>query len=503
MTQTEQRFWDSLMEEVLRKESPPNLSEEILARLTPSLTKSEAVAPEISPARLQESRGSRRRWVQRSVELAFAAGIVGVVIWLAAGLSHRPETPSLQRDLPLGHSPAPGAYAAPGCRYALLDNGIHLWSGWLVVEAVEGGQPLRFDGYEMSVQKGRVLVYTGSPPLREELDKVMDWLREQGIPPETVSEQAGWKQAGGVSYIELSASTVVSIHEAEIEHEVEDRSPPLNWVTVASGDEIRALPPGTDRLAARGLRDEDIPLLCEIKGLQELDLSYCFDLTPDGIGRLESCRELRALSLRYCRMDNEALARVCKIDTLEYLGIGNIHAYSVQGLASLALPPNLRSLSCHSMSFQSDDGTVRFDWEPGVNPAPIEQETFDALVEALRQAPVVHLNFSMTQLPAGFSEALSTFPKLHTLILTECTLVNSPSADASGVLAGLPNLDKLEILDVRGVRKLGRESRMNDADLRNIADCRGLKELWITEDHYEPAQIDRILDSLPWLRLRR
>jgi len=132
---------------------------------------------------------------------------------------------------------------------------------------------------------------------------------------------------------------------------------------VASSADIKALPPSTTAVRARGLPDKDIPALAVLTELSDLDLWGGWKVkeakTTDQGFRALSEIELPHLSTLFCghtqNITDEGLSYIATLQHVKMLGLIQCPRFTNKGLAKLLEKPELEYLDLRGSDWVTDD----------------------------------------------------------------------------------------------------------------------------------------------------
>jgi hypothetical protein len=116
---------------------------------------------------------------------------------------------------------------------------------------------------------------------------------------------------------------------------------------VTSVADVEKLPEGAKAVrCAPAVTDDVLTALAKRKGLEELNLYHCREITADGLAHLAALKSLRVLNLDMCRqLDDAALVQIGKLSSLEELNLNQGVFYSDIGIECLGKLTSLRSIN--------------------------------------------------------------------------------------------------------------------------------------------------------------
>ena len=439
----EERFWDASIAEAVREDSPPDLTARVLKELAES------------PEGVTAAPRKKGRLLKICLELAAAACVVVAIGW-ATGLIKLPDSGQTI-------DPERRQVAAPeGTDCAIVDETLVLRHGWLLVTT--GSLDVHCGDSRLTEVDGRVLVFAGSMPTREEAAAVADWLKANELEIDMITQTKRWAQGLALAALVLTGSAVLDGTRIEAEEKQEQNE---TWHTVRSVMDIEKLDDNAQFVRGEYLSGAHLEFMADRKSIRAIEAHKCGDLRPAHIRSLATLPHLAMLDLR---------GAVWNPEEIDY--------------GALMALPHLKQLAIDYSPRAPKLEAQEDEWPP----AGFEKymNITSTLHELAKRGVQITLGNVRSLDGAAIRRIAENVSTLRELDLDR----NEKVADADlKALAEHPNLESLNLTDCYSVTELG---------LAYLARQNRLKHLVVTIDLTEPVlhQLTRMTNleslELPW-----
>jgi Leucine-rich repeat (LRR) protein len=251
-------------------------------------------------------------------------------------------------------------------------------------------------------------------------------------------------------------------------------SPPITDRNIAELASLRGLKQ-LDISGCREVTDDGIAILKSLPLLERLNLSRCA-ITGNGIAPVASLKKLRELSLEATKVDDDGLRHISTLPNLRELNLWNTKITSA-GLRHLTKLTNLESLEIESEKI-TDESVAHLSSLTRLKELWPSREFSNRGLESVRKMEGLEslwLEYAQSVTDKGL-ESLSGLTQLR------CLYLHSPSITDAGLkhLSSLTNLDLLAL----------REAPISSAGLAHLANLNNLRRLTLDSSEIDDSGIE-------------
>ncbi|MEE9310886.1 MAG: hypothetical protein V3V10_00610 [Planctomycetota bacterium] len=270
------RFWEATIEEATGKQTAPDLSQEIFAEISARATNQP----------IAETPKRKSGFVYFARTTAIAASLF-LIAWISGVLDLNPGGDSSEVTQ--------NYIASPDADVAQHEEYLELKRGWMLVTT--GTPDVRCQSSSLTGVDGKVLLFVGSMPSREEFDSVSKWLTHNDLETEMTINPKKWVIGAALSALVLTGSALFDGNKI-VAQEVEKKQQIQVWHNVKSVMEIEKLPKTATSVRLSGVQGAHLEFLINHKQIERLDIRNISGLRPAHLESLSSFPNLAYLNMK-------------------------------------------------------------------------------------------------------------------------------------------------------------------------------------------------------------
>ena len=215
--------------------------------------------------------------------------------------------------------------------------------------------------------------------------------------------------------------------------------------------------------------------------LSELNLSYCEEITDNGICQLikHSKNTLKSINLSNCKKltDNSIIPLAQQCSELEFISLSNNSEISNKSLFYLSKLSKLQSLDISSCDKLNEDGLIHLQScnklkELVMDECKISDDCFSRIIKNMKDLQLLKIPFCSDIGDHSMEIAMNTCPNLKVLDISYC---NSISVEV--IQALLQHFPKLEQLHLRGYLGISNQLLSHNRLIQlNLSWCKNLED---------------------------